>query len=413
MHVAIIGAGIIGIQSAHALIDDGHAVTLVDPDGLAERTSRGNAGMIAHTDIQPLASPKVWRNIPGWLLDPVGPLSIRPSYALAILPWMMRFVAASRPSQIEASTGAITALNGLTLSAWERRLQGLGITDGHLRRLGYLYIWNDAADFRASRPWLERQQRLGRAVEILEDNAAVRKLEPAFGPAVAGGAHYPTGCSVDNPASVSKALGKLALERGAKLVQRPVDRIEAVQGGVELGLAGGEVLRAEMAVIAAGAWSKPLARQLGDAVPLDTERGYNLTLPKGSLGLSRPVIHSNLGIATSVFDDSDRMGGAVEFAGLKAAPNYARVDAMMVRLKRVLPDAKLDGGTRWMGFRPSMPDSLPVIGRSRISDRIVYAFGHSHHGLTQSAATGELVASLISQKPSPIDLTPYSAQRFG
>lgn len=412
MDVMIIGAGIIGIQAAHALIDDGHRVSLVDPDGLAERTSRGNAGMIAHTDIQPLASPKVWRNIPGWLLDPVGPLTIRPSYALKILPWMVRFVAASRPSQIERSVQAIAALNGMALGAWERRLDKLGITERHLRRKGYLYVWYDEAGFRAARQWLERQRAMGRPVEILEDNAAVRRLEPAFGPAVVGGAHYPTGCSVDEPASVAKSLGKLALERGAKLVQAPVIDIEPVQGGVAITMEGGAVARCDMAVVAAGAWSKPLALRLGDKVPLDTERGYNLTLPKGSLGLTRPVIHEGLAIATSVFDDSDRVGGAVEFAGVDGEPNYKRIDAIIARAKRGLPDARFEGGERWMGCRPSMPDSLPVIGRSRASDRIVYAFGHSHHGLTQSAATAELVAALVGQKPSPIDLTPYSAQRF-
>ncbi|MEZ5774499.1 MAG: FAD-dependent oxidoreductase [Hyphomicrobiaceae bacterium] len=412
MHVAVIGAGIVGVQVAHELLDDGHSVTFVDPDGIAERTSRGNAGFIAHTDIMPLASPKVWRHLPGWLLDPLGPLTIRPSYAHRILPWMLRFVAASAPSRIEASIAALTQLNGLSLPAWERRLKKLGLTDRHLRRSGYLYVWASRPDFEASKSTLKRQQALGIPVEILDSNAAVRKLEPAYGPAIVGGAHYPTGARVDEPASVAKSLGAEALKRGATMRQTAVETIRPVQGGVAIGLKDGGTLEADMAVIAAGAWSKPLAAQLGDRIPLDTERGYNLTLPKGSLGLTRPVIHEGLGFATSVFDDTDRIGGAVEFAGLDAPPNYKRVDAIIARAKRVLPDAKFDDGTRWMGFRPSLPDSMPVIGRSSASDRIVYAFGHGHHGLTESAATAEIVGAMVSQKASPIDAEPFRAQRF-
>lgn len=412
MHVAIIGAGIIGIQSAHQLLDDGHTVTLLDPAGLAEMTSRGNAGFIAHTDILPLASPKVWRNIPKWLFDPLGPLTIRPAYALAILPWMLRFVAASAPSRLEASTQALIALNGLSLPAWERRLERLGITERHMRHKGYLYVFASAGDFAAARSWLTRQQKLGIPVELLPDRASLRKLEPALGEAAAAGAHYPTGCSVDDPASVSKALGELALKRGGVLITQAVQTILPVQGGVELGLESGEVVTADAAVIAAGAWSKPLCAQLGDKIPLDTERGYNVTLPKGALGLTRPVVFEGQGIVATPLDSADRAGGAVEFAGLEAPPNYARVDAILARLRRFLPDAKLDGGTRWMGFRPSLPDSLPVISRSSASERVVYAFGHAHHGLTESAATGEIVAALIGQHRSPIDPFPFNAQRF-
>lgn len=412
MHVAIIGAGIVGIQSAHQLIDDGHTVSLIDPSGIAEMTSRGNAGYIAHTDILPLASPKVWRNIPGWLVDPLGPLTIRPSYALAILPWMLRFVAASAPSRLESSTEALIALNGLSLTAWERRLDRLGIMDRHMRRKGYLYMFASTGAFEAAKGWIARQQKLGIPVELVPDSAALRRLEPAFGPAAAAGALYPTGCTVDDPASVCKALGELVLKRGGKLIEDAVKTIRPVEGGVEMGLKTGQSLRTDAAVISAGAWSKPLCAQLGDRIPLDTERGYNVTLPKGALGLSRPVVFEGQGIVSTPLDIGDRIGGAVEFAGLEAPPNYARVDAILKRARRFLPEAKLEGGTRWMGFRPSLPDSLPVISRSSATDRVVYAFGHAHHGLTESAATGEIVGALIGQHRSPIDTLPFSAQRF-
>ncbi len=412
MHIAVIGAGIVGIHSAHAALDDGHTVTLIDPDGLAQRTSRGNAGGIAHTDILPLASPKVWRHIPKWLLDPLGPLAIRPSYALKILPWMLRFMRASTPDRIERSTKALIDLNGMSLAAWERRLGKLGIAERHLRRKGYAYIYASTADFQAALPSLARQEQLGYPVELLPDHKAVKRLEPVLGPAAVAGVNYAGGVSVDDPASITTAVGEAALKRGAKLVRGSAQSVQPVGAGVETRLQSGETIVSDMAVIAAGAWSKPLCKLLGDDIPLDTERGYNVTLPKGSLGLTRMIVFDGQGFVTTPLDIGDRIGGAVEFGGLELPPNYKRVDAIIARARRFLPDAKFEGGTRWMGFRPSLPDTLPVISRSSASDRIIYAFGHAHHGLTQSAATGEIVGALLSQKKTPIDVLPFAADRF-
>ena len=193
MHIAIIGAGIIGIQTAHALLDEGHVVTLIDPDGLGQRTSRGNAGGIVHTDILPLASPRVWRHIPRWLVDPLGPFAIRPAYLPSILPWLLRFVRASTPAQVERSTQALIALNGLSLAAWERRLGKLGLEQKHLRRLGDACTFSSKQQFEAALPTLRRQEKLGYQFELLSDHAAVKRLEPAFGSAAVAGVDYPAG----------------------------------------------------------------------------------------------------------------------------------------------------------------------------------------------------------------------------
>jgi D-amino-acid dehydrogenase len=412
MHIAIVGAGIVGIQTAHALLDDGHAVTLIDPDGLGQRTSRGNAGGIVHTDILPLARPKVWREIPRWLVDPLGPFAIRPSYMLSILPWLLRFVQASTPAQVERSTQALIGLNGSSLAAWERRLGKLGLEQKHLRRLGYACIFSEQRQFDAALPTLRRQEKLGYQLELLSDHAAVKRLEPALGPAAVAGVNYPAGVSVDDPASVTLALGDAALGRGAKLVRDQVVSVTPTVTGVETRLSSGQMIASDMAVIAAGAWSRPLCALLGDDVPLDTERGYNLTLPKGSLGLSRMILFEGQGFVITPLDIGDRIGGAVEFGGLALPPNYKRVDAMVARARRFLPDARFEGGTRWMGFRPSLPDTLPVIGSASKSDRILYAFGHAHHGLTQSAITGEIVGALVSRKSPPADIEPFDVRRF-
>ena len=172
------------------------------------------------------------------------------------------------------------------------------------------------------------------------------------------------------------------------------------------------MLPAGHAVVACGAWSKQLAAGLGDAVPLETERGYNTTLPPGAFDVRRQLTFGGHGFVVTRLSSGIRVGGAVELGGLKLAPNFRRSEAMLKKAKSFLPGLDTAGGKQWMGFRPSMPDSLPVIGRSTGSDRVLYAFGHGHLGLTQSAATGRLVADLRAGRTPPLDLAPFRPDRF-
>lgn len=410
MRIGIIGAGIVGVCVAHALLDEGHDVEWLDARGIGNGTSFGHAGWVAHLDILPLASPRVWRNLPRWAFDPLGPLAIRPRYLPQLLPWLARFVAASRPGRIEESTRAISALNGRALGAWQRRLAAAGLSD-LLRPRGLLSVWASPAGWRAAAPLLQRQREVGVEVQAL-DPADIRALEPALGPSVVAGALYPAGCHISDPKQFVDALAAVALSRGARFVPVAVEALLPEADRVELKTRDGQLRGYDRVVLAAGAWSKPLAASAGDAVPLDTERGYNVTLPPGRLGLTRPVMYEGLGFVTTPLDTGDRVGGSVEFAGLDAAPNFRRVDAILGRLRKFLPDADLTGGTRWMGFRPSTPDSLPVIGAATRDRRIVYAFGHAHHGLTQAAVTAEIVADLLADRPTSIDPAPYSPRRF-
>lgn len=412
MHIAIIGAGIVGLATAHALIDDGHAVTIVDPGHQPGRPCDGNAGWIAHTDIMPLASPKIWRHLPRWLLDPLGPLAIRPSYALSIAPWLLRFVAAARPERIERSIAAIQALNGQALPAWQRRLDALGLSH-HLRERGLLSVWSSETAFKAAASIAARQRQFGIPVDTL-DRSHLSALEPALGDRAIAGFFYPTGCHVSDPKAVVADLATRARERGAKALQARAQAVIPEGETIRVATDNGAPVIADRVIVAAGAWSRSLAATLGDPVPLDTERGYNLTLPTGTLGLSRPVAFEGEGFVTTPLDIGDRIGGAVEFAGLDAAPNYRRVDAIVGRLRRFLPHLppSLPEGPRWMGFRPSLPDSLPVIGPARRTDQVLYAFGHAHHGLTQAAATADMIAAFVGRRSQPIDPKPFAVTRF-
>lgn len=412
MNIAVVGGGIIGITAAHALLDDGHAVTIVDPADQPGRACDGNAGWIAHMDIMPLASSKAWRHVPRWLADPLGPLAIRPAYAHRAAPWILRLLLAARPATVEQSIVAIRALNAGALAAWRARLDALSLS-AHLKDSGCLTVWGNAAHAAAAEPLLARQRAFGIAVERL-DRAALHALEPALGEAAVAGALYPTGAHVSDPQVLTAALADAARARGAVIRSGRVRALEANDSGVRLRLEDGATVSAERTVVAAGAWSRALAASLGETVPLDTERGYNITAPRGTLGLTRPVAFEGEGFVTTPLDTGDRLGGAVEFAGLDAAPNHARSDAMTARLRRYLPHLpeRLEG-RRWMGFRPSIPDSLPVIGPSAASERVLYAFGHGHYGLTQATVTAQAVADLVAGRTPALDLAPFSVRRFG
>ncbi len=411
MRITIIGAGIIGAASAHRLLDAGHQVALLDTDGKTGRPSDGNAGWIAHTDIMPLASPKVWRNLPGWMLDPLGPLTIRPSYLPRLMPWLLRFVLASSPGRIEASMRAIRSINAQALPCWQALLDRLGLKDV-LRERGLLSVWRDPDAFERARPIIERQRELGIQAQAL-DPVEIGRLEPALHN-VASAVLYTDGCNVADPASLTGEVFRSAVARGAVHVREHAVGIEPNGDGIRVLTDGGAgSLSSDRVVVAAGVWSKAFARGLGDNVPLDTERGYNATFAPGTFGIGRPVMFEGEGFVTTPLDTGDRVGGAVEFAGVAAPPDHRRTDAMVRRLKRFLPH--LNGelpAQRWMGFRPSLPDSLPVIGHASRDRRIVYAFGHAHHGLTQAAVTAQMVGELIDGRPSGVDLKPFSAARF-
>lgn len=408
--VHILGAGIVGLATAAALIDRDYEVTVIDRQQPGSATSRGNAAAIAWTDVAPLASPDLWRKLPGWLLDPLGPLAVRPTYAPSALPWMLRFLASSRPSAIRRSTAAIAALNALALPAWEERWQKIG-WGNRIRREGCLEVFDRSADLASARAEWQRQRDHGIEVEEL-DGDAVRDMEPAFSQSVVGGAYIPGWLHVDDPHELCLALADYIRERGGAITTGVVASVWPDAEGASIRLDDGRTIAAERLVIACGAWSKPLAAGLGDKIPLDTERGYNITVPEPGVSFRRFIMLPGHGFVMSPIQPGLRIGGAVEFAGLKAPPNWKRVDALIAKAMRFAPALKADEGERWMGFRPSIPDSLPVISKASAGKRIFYAFGHAHHGLTQAAATAEMIADMIAGRKTAIDISPFRADRF-
>jgi len=408
--VAIVGAGIIGLACAHRLLAAGREVTLFDEAGIAQGASFGNAGGLAFSDVLPLATSGVLRKAPKWLMDPLGPLSIPPAYAFRIVPWLLRFWRAGWPDRVKASVAAQGALMRLARSEMQTMIMETGLSH-MLRSDGSLELYESEAELRASEPGWQARAAEGIAFEHVR-GADLAALQPGLSSRFVAGTFVPGWQTLTDPYAFACGVADKIRSRGAVISIGKVVRLRPEADRVEIDLAGGEQATARHVVVAAGAWSKALTAPLGDAVPLETERGYNTTLPSDAFALQRQLIFGGHGFVITPLSTGIRVGGAVELGGLSLKPNYARADAMLAKAARFLPGLETHGGRQWMGFRPSTPDTLPVIGHARAARNIVYAFGHGHLGLTQSAATGRLVADLVCGADPAIDLKPFSPQRF-
>ena len=408
--VVVIGAGVVGLSAAIALAARGLAVTVLEREAPAAGASAGNAGAFAFTDILPLASPGILKKAPKWLLDPLGPLSVPPAYALQIAPWMFRFWRACAAGRVAHSTAAQTALMDLSRAELEPFLAGTG-TAAMLRKDGALQVYESKAELDASLPgWKARAEH---GIEFRHMSAQeMATLQPGLAPRFTHGTFTPGWYSIADPKLYTLALADHFRARGGSIERAEVSSLHPVEGGVEIRTADGRTLRARKVVLAAGAFSHLIARSLGENIPLETERGYNTTLPADAFDLRMQVTFGGHGFVVTRLSTGIRVGGAVELGGLKLPPNFRRSEAMLEKARRFLPGLKPEGGVQWMGFRPSLPDSLPAIGRARATPDVVYAFGHGHLGLTQSAGTARLVADLLTGGRTAIDIAAFSPQRF-
>jgi D-amino-acid dehydrogenase len=408
--VIVVGAGVIGLSAAAAAQARGLSVLVLDREGPAAGASAGNAGAFAFTDILPLASPGMLRQAPKWLLDPLGPLSVPPAYALRIAPWMLRFWRACSPEQVRRSRTAQTTLMDLSKAELEPFLARTS-TAAMLRKQGNLQLYEGQAEFTASLPgWAARAEH-GIAFRHL-DAGAMTEIQPGLAPRFTHGTFTPDWYSIADPKTYTLALAEHVRAAGGIMGQAAITALRPVDGGIDAVAADGSVRRAGQVVLAAGAFSHRIARTLGERIPLETERGYNTTLPLDAFDLRTQLTFGGHGFVVSRLASGIRVGGAVELGGLQRPPNFRRSDAMLAKAAAFLPGLKQGGGVRWMGFRPSLPDSLPAIGRARATPRVIYAFGHGHLGLTQSAGTARLVADLLTGLAPAIDIAAFSPQRF-
>ncbi|RWR11824.1 NAD(P)/FAD-dependent oxidoreductase [Paenirhodobacter populi] len=406
--VIVVGAGVVGLSAAIAAQARGMQVTVIDREGPAAGASAGNAGAFAFTDIFPLASPRIFLKAPRWLMDPLGPLSLPPAYALRILPWLLRFTRACAPDRVAASVAAQTAMMDLSKAELEGFLTATG-TLPMLRKNGNLEVYEGEAQFRKSLPGWEARARHG--IEFRHLTAAeMPEVQPGIAPRFTHGTFTPGWYSIADPKLYTLALADHFRARGGVIERGEVIALRPSDSGVEV--LADRPFRADKVVIAAGAFSHRIARTIGEKIPLETERGYNTTLPPDAFDLRCQVTFGGHGFVVSSLSTGLRVGGAVELGGLDLPPNFKRSEAMLRKAAAFLPGLKTTGGVQWMGFRPSLPDSLPALGPSRVSRNVIHAFGHGHLGLTQSAGTARIVADLLAGVRPPIDITPFSPQRF-
>lgn len=410
LDIAIVGAGIIGICAAAYLAEAGRGVTVFDRTGICDETSSGNAAAFAFSDVLPLAQKGMMRNLPKWLLDPLGPLAIPPAYLPRLLPWLWRFQRAGASRHYETSLVAQAGLMKLAEAEWAGLMARSG-TGKMLREDGSLELYESEAEFSASLSGWEARNRFGIDYRHVV-GADLAALQPGLAPRFVKGTFVPGWKTVTDPKLLGRAIWAYAESKGARFRKARIEHVAAEPDGTALTLAGGAAVKARHLIVAAGAWSHLLAKSFGDRIPLETERGYNTTLPKSAFDVRRQLIFSGHGFVITPLETGLRVGGAVELGGLDRAPDFARSKAMLEKARQFLPGLDPAGGREWMGFRPSLPDSRPVIGRSERVPDVFYAFGHGHLGLTQAAATGRLIRDLVMGQSPALDLSPFSPNRF-
>ncbi|MFD1791376.1 NAD(P)/FAD-dependent oxidoreductase [Ochrobactrum teleogrylli] len=408
--IVIIGGGIVGSATAALLAEAGRNVLVIDRTGICEETSSGNAAALAFSDILPMASKGVMGKVPGWLMDPLGPFSIRPSYFPKMVPWLYRFWRASSAGALEKT--AVTQANIMRLAESEMLalIDRAGLRD-RLREDGNLELYESEAELTAALPSWEIREKAGIAHDHVH-GARLAELQPGLSPRIVAGTFVPGWKNVSDPKLFGQAIWAHAERLGARFLKAKVTSAQPADGGARVHLEDGTEISAKNLIVMTGAFSREFAKGFGDVVPLDTERGYNTTLPVGAFDVKRQLTFPSHGFVITPMATGLRVGGAVEFGGLDLPPNYARSKAMLTKASRFLPGLKTEGGREWMGYRPSIPDSLPVIGRASSGGNVFYGFGHGHLGLTQSAATARLIRDLITGAKPAIDIEPFKPQRF-
>ena len=406
LNIVVIGAGIIGLSVARALRRDGHGVTVIDRDPAGDKASFGNAGGLGVTEILPAAAPGLIWQIPKWLADPLGPLSLRPAHLPRLLPWLGRFVRTGNAAEVARIAGALAALLAPVYDDMLSLLEELSLM-ADLHRVGALWVYDTEAGFQRDAPGHAMRRRHGIEVETISA-AEARRLEPALAPTSARAVVTPQWSHVSDPKRIVDRLREQLLLQGVAIL--PLEAI-GVDGRAVI-TAQGDRVAFDTLVVAAGAWSGRIARTVGDPVLIESERGYNATFPSPGVTLSREVIFAERQFVATPLAIGLRIGGTAEFAGLDAKPNFRRSDALVTLARRYLPDLDPRDAVRWMGHRPTTPDSLPIIGRSLRRRDVVYAFGHGHLGLTLGPTTGRFVADIVTGRASSVDLSPFSIARF-
>lgn len=412
--IAVIGGGIIGVCSALWLQREGANVVIIEVDEIGMGASFGNAGCFNPSSVVPVSMPGALLKVPRYLIDPNGPLVIHPAYLPHIVPWLWRFVRAGRKGRVTEQAAALRSMLHDSYDAYQPLVRGTVVAEV-MKREGHLITYRTEADYAGDALGWKLRRQNGVLYEELR-GPALREREPAISPNIAIGLFLPMNGHTVDPYQFIKGLSEIFFAGGG-------ERLKARATGFEI---DGQVLKAVLttdgrlaaskAVIACGAHSLCLTKGLGDVIPLDTERGYHVMIRNPEVMPRVPITDASGKFVISPMREGLRVAGAIEFAGLHREPNYQRARMLVPQARNLLPGLSVnypnDRLSVWMGRRPSIPDSLPVIGRSQRSADIVYAFGHGHVGMAGGSRTGMLVRDLVLGLPNTMPADPFSPRRF-
>lgn len=408
--VTILGSGIVGICCALSLLERGLKVRLIDKSDPGQATSYGNAGVISPWSCIPQSTPGLWKNIPGWVFDPKGPVAIRWSYLPKLLPWTIKFLRAGSAETMTRIADAMSALNRPNVDLYRHHLSGTG--HEHLvADSWYIYAHRNASD--ANLETLAWQLRIkhGAPVERIT-GSDLQSVEPALSPEYKAAILMKDQARAVLPGQLGQVLAEKARSMGAIIDQRTIQAITQLDDGSWSLHTDQGVENAETLLIAMGPWSMQLLKPLGLKLPLEYERGYHLEFHDPGVDLKHSIMDVDRKFVTSSMANGVRSAGTAEFAGLDAPPDMRRAQILKDLTKQMLPGLKTENTSEWSGVRPSFPDSLPCIGKLPGYKNLFAAFGHSHYGLGMAPGTGRLVADLITGTTPNIDIAPYGAKRF-
>ncbi|ABX18936.1 FAD-binding oxidoreductase [Burkholderia multivorans] len=409
--VVVIGGGIVGVCCALYLQRDGHAVTLIDPAAPGDSTAKWSCGQMAVSEIIPLSKPGILKKVPGWLLDQSGPLALRPGALPGILPWFFRFVASARHAKIVSIAQAMATLTHDVYTDYAPLLDACG-DSALLGQHPVLEVFDDPAGIAHEQPHLELRQSLGFQSQRLTATE-IGDLEPALAGRFRHGLLFPEWRAVNDTEGFIAALTASFEAQGGRRVRANAARIDEADGrATGVMLTSGEHIAAAHVVVAAGTGSRQFFGALGVRVPLEGIAGYQALLADPGVAFRHSVIYADGGFCFSPMTRGLQIGGTIEFAGRNAQPNFRRADIILEKAKRILPELRTARVEYGVGYRPFLPDTKPIIDRSKRLPNAYMAFGHGQLGLTLGATTGRLIADLAAGRPTRQNLAPFSAYRF-
>jgi D-hydroxyproline dehydrogenase len=408
LKVGIVGAGIQGISNALFLQKKGFNVTIFDRDlPGSPAASYGNAGHFSPYASVPINRPDVLTDVPAMLLSSTGPLALKWNYAPKMIPWFLQFIRNCTTKRMMHTAKNMHQILDLALPAYDELFDEIEL-GGLVEKKGILYIWNDQS-LKSRELEINVRNQLGVDQQLVTPKE-IHDLEPNIKPIYHGGVYYQHGRHARNPKKILLKLYDLFLEKGGKFLKMNIKDINFEE---EKPVIKTETQRFlfDKIVIACGSFSKKLTDNLDEKIPLDTERGYHVHFKDCDHLLSRPVIFQNRGFGITPMEQGLRVVGTVEFGGLDNPLSKSRVKNLINNAKYMMGDLP-EHEDEWLGFRPTLPDYLPVIGPSKKYKNVFYCFGHHHLGWTLGPISGKIISGMIAKENTNLDLKPYSSLRF-